>query len=243
MAEKYVFDGTSGTSLAAPMERNEPTCAPSAEVLIMPSPGLAGPNLSTSDDFLSAFVDSQKYLLYTDFSDSIVRRPFVSSLHSFPSIFEKITTPYNVVDFNFFLNKHDLLAQYPILCSNLTNGFPIGNMPALTMSTVIPNHISCQEHLVQIQTYLEDEANDGRMSGPFSKKATESILRGPFFSSPLLVAVQPQAPNVPDKIRICRHLSKHSLSSPSVNSYVTKDSFPTRFDTASRVADIVSVSL
>lgn len=95
----------------------------------------------------------------------------------------------------------------------------------------------------KIQEYLEGEVKDGRMSGPFSQTEVESILRGPFFSSPLLVAVQPQAPGVPDKIRICRHLSKDARSVPSVNSHVEKDSFPTRFDTASRVADIVRVFL
>jgi hypothetical protein len=243
MAGKSASGGTSGTLQIAPMVKNVRTCAPSVEALTMPSPGLAAPNLSTSDDFLSAFIDSQKFLVYTNFADSIIRRPFLSHLHSFPSLFEKITTPYDVLGFDFFLNKHNLVALYPLLCSNLVNGFPIGHMPALTQTTIIPNHLSCREHLDQIQSYLEDEVNDGRMSGPFSKFAIESILRGPFFSSPLLVALQSQAPGIPDKICICRHLSKDSHSSSSVNSHVTKESFPTRFDTASRVADIVCLSL
>jgi hypothetical protein len=79
------------------------------------------------------------------------------------------------------------------------------------------------------------------MSGPFSREEAEAILRGPFFSSPLVVDVQPQQPGTPDKIRICRHLSKASKSHPSVNSHIRKEDFPTRFDLASKVAEIVSL--
>ena len=81
------------------------------------------------------------------------------------------------------------------------------------------------------------------MTGPLSCAEVESTLRGPFYSSPLLVSVQPQAPGTPDKIRMCKNLSKGTKTTPSVNSHILKSSFPTRFDTASRVADIVSPPL
>lgn len=221
------------------MERNVPTYVPSVEALITPSPGHAVPNQLTSDDFLSAFIDSQKFLSYTDFLHSIVHCPFMPSLHSLPLLFEKITTPYDAHAFHFALNKHDLLSLYPLLSSNLLSGFLIGHMPALTHSTIIPNHISCKDHMDKIQEYLKDKVKDNQMSSPFSQTEAESILRGPFFLLPLLVAVQSQAPGVPDKIRICRHLSKDSHFSSSVNSHVSKDAFPTHFDTVSHVADIV----
>lgn len=83
----------------------------------------------------------------------------------------------------------------------------------------------------------------GRMSGPFSRERVEEILGGAFFASPLIVAIQTQEPGVPDKVRICRHLSKEGKGAQSVNSHIEKEEFPTRFDTALRVADIVSFNL
>ena len=44
----------------------------------------------------------------------------------------------------------------------------------------------------------------------------------------------------PDKLRICCHLSKSTKLVPSVNLFIPKHDFPTRFDTVSRVADMVS---
>jgi len=114
-------------------------------------------------------------------------------------------------------------------------------MPELTTTNILNNHPTISEHSAVVDKYLADEVQSGRMSGPFSQQDITKILRGPFQSSPLIVAVQSQAPCVPDKLRICRHLSKSSKEVPSVNSYITKMDFPTRFDTASRVADMVSL--
>ena len=81
------------------------------------------------------------------------------------------------------------------------------------------------------------------MDGPFSRDIITSILRGPFFVSPLIVSVQPQGLGEPDKLRVCCHLSKSNKLTTSVNSHIKKEDFPTRFDTASRVADIVSIPI
>src|SRR5271168_2371094 len=77
------------------------------------------------------------------------------------------------------------------------------------------------------------------MSGPFTIVDVEKILRGSIFCSPLLVSVQTQQPGMPDKLRVCRHLSKGDKTTPSTNLHIHKEDFPTRFDTASRIADIV----
>ena len=116
-------------------------------------------------------------------------------------------------------------------------------MPEMAKTTIIPNHPSCIPFMDDIYNYLTEEVQDGRMSGPLSHAGVELTLRGPFFSSPLLVSVQPQAPGTPDKIRMCKNLSKATKTASSVNSYILKESFPTHFDTASRVADIVSLLL
>jgi hypothetical protein len=86
----------------------------------------------------------------------------------------------------------------------------------------------------QIDEYLTEEVDCGRMSGPFTFDETTLILKGPFQCSPIVVDVQP------DKLRICRHLSKESKRNASVNSYIDTDKFPTRFGSAAEVAEIVS---
>src|SRR6266567_6890212 len=112
---------------------------------------------------------------------------------------------------------------------------------ALLLHTVIlPNNPSTSFHMGAVDEYLHKELSAGRMSGPCSCEKTELIMRGPFQSSPLIVAVQPQHPGVPDKLWICRHLSKSTKTHPSVNSHILKDDFPTRFDMASKVAKMVS---
>ena len=115
-------------------------------------------------------------------------------------------------------------------------------MPTLTEPVILPNNTSTYPYMHEIHDYLQKELLAGRMSGPFSREEAEVILRGPFFSSPLVVDVQPQQPGTPNKIRICRHLSKGSKLHPSVNSHIRKEDFPMRFDLASKVAEIVSLS-
>ena len=113
-------------------------------------------------------------------------------------------------------------------------------MPALTDAAILANNPSTHAYMPEIHDYLEKELLAGRMSGPFSHAETELILCGPFQSSPLVVSLQPQQCGMPDKVRICQHLSKASKTHASVNSYIHKEDFPMRFDFASKVAEIVS---
>lgn len=99
---------------------------------------------------------------------------------------------------------------------NLRLGFPLGDMPALSHTNILHNHPSIGDHWDLIDQYLTDEVSSGRMDGPFSQLEVESILRGPFQSSPLIAVIQPQAPGEPDKVRICRHLSKATKAVSSV---------------------------
>ena len=113
-------------------------------------------------------------------------------------------------------------------------------MPPLLQTVVIPNNPSVLPFMNEVAEYLYKEVASRRMSGPFSHEEAELIMRGAFQSSPLIVSIQPQEPGSPDKLRICRHLSKATKHHASVNSHIRKDQFPTRFDTASIVAHIVS---
>jgi hypothetical protein len=218
-------------------------CAHSAAArLITPFLGPAVPNpLLVLEDFL--LIAHTPRLLYTDFSSSIVSHPpytFSSFDHS--SIFNRISHPYNDPDaFESLLLKHNLSSDYPLLPFNLRHGFPLGHMPPIYDTVIIPNNPSILPHMDVIDEYLHKELLAGRMSGPLSREEVELTLRGPFQSSPLIVSVQPQEPGTPDKIRICRHLSKATKLHASVNSYIRKDDFPTRFDMASKVADMVSI--
>jgi hypothetical protein len=206
-----------------------------------PSPGSAdlAPPLPTIEKFLSFTTPIP--LPYRNFSDTIIHRePDKDSFELPNSIFLKIIHPYDSDAFNSFLRKHNLLDFYPFLVTNLKEGFPLGEMPALTSTVIIPNHPSALQHPEVIDKYLTDEVVAGRMSGPFPCQQIRDLMYGDFFSSPLLISVQIQQPGTPDKLRVCRHLSKNDKNASSVNSHIKKEDFPTRFDTASRVADIVS---
>lgn len=182
------------------------------------------------------------HLPYPRLLSSVVRRPpFNCSVHSQPEIFEKIVVPYDANAFEFFLDKFHLLDSYPDLVSFLRHGFPIGSMPPLDAISVLDNHPSIHHHSSVVDEYLDEEMASGRLDGPFSKSEVSRILRGSFQSSPLVVAIQPQAPGEPDKVRICRHLSKSKDSILSVNSFIKTTEFPTRFDTAASVAELVSL--
>ncbi|PPR05117.1 hypothetical protein CVT24_010092 [Panaeolus cyanescens] len=198
-------------------------------------------------DTLSLFLEASlsPSLIYADFSSTIVERPPVPSSTLFPhSLYDKIVTPYSADAFESYLNSLNIAHKYPLLCENLRKGFPLGNMPEITQTHIFPNHFSVLGHEEVIDSYLKEEVECGRLDGPFSKELVEGILRGPFFSSPLLIVSQPQGPNLPDKIRVCRHLSKEDAKRdiPSVNSYIVKDDFPTRFDTATKVAKMIALA-
>ena len=200
--------------------------------------------LAAHDPQTEAFVQASlpPHLSYSDFSSSIIPQPPLSNASPEQSLLsDRILHPYNADAFEFLLCKHHLLNSYPLLPRNLRLGFPIGHMPPLSQTIVMPNNPSTISYLDTISDYLTKEVTAGRLSGPFSREVTEQILRGPFQSSSLIVSVQPQEPGVPDKLRVCQHLSKTTKVHASVNSHIRKDDFPTCFDTASKVADIVSL--
>lgn len=183
------------------------------------------------------------HLVYRDFTNVINFRPRLPSMSALDcEIFERIVHPYNICAFERLLSKHHLTSAYPLLSKNLTLGFPLGTLPALKHSIIIKNHPSVNRFPMIVEDYIEAEKKLGRMSGPFSQTEVERILRGPFYSSPFIVAEQEQGPNLPPKYRVCRHLSKDDPISgtPSVNSFICKDDFPTRFDMAFKVAEEVS---
>jgi hypothetical protein len=216
----------------------DPTPAPSAVVL---TPLLAGHAAAPPPKIDWTTILPSLRLSYPRLLESIFRRPsFDPSIHLRSDIFQKVVTPYDPAAFSFFLDKYDLRDSYPDLISFLAHGFPIGVMPALEATNILNNHPSIFLHPDLVDNYLSEEVSSGRVDGPFSRSQVFAIMRGHFQSSPLVVISQPQAPGEPDKVRICRHLSKASSSILSVNSFIRTTLFPTRFDTAARVAELVS---
>ena len=219
-----------------------PSVVPSSTTLLPGSVGFVPDGHLTPIDLFPSPILPQ-VLPYRDFSDTIVHRdPFPVDTEHSDNIFSRIVHPYDINAFEQFLSKHDLTYFYPLLITNLRNGFPLGEMPALTDTVVFKNHPSTLLYPDIVDKYLADELTAGRMSGPFSLQIVEIILRGPIFCSPLLISVQIQQPGMPDKLRVCRHLLKGDKHTPSMNSHIQKEDFPTRFDTALRVANIVGSS-
>jgi len=181
------------------------------------------------------------HLTYSDFSSSVIPQPPLSNPCLDDSfLFNRILHPYNADAFESLLHKHHLFESYPLLPCNLHLSFPIRHMPPLSNTIIMPNNPSIISYVDTVSNYLKKEVTAGRLSGPFPQNITEQILRGPFQSSSLIISVQPQEPGMPDKLRVCQHLSKAMKLHESINSHIHKDDFPMCFDTASKVAEIVS---
>jgi hypothetical protein len=184
------------------------------------------------------------FLRYTDFSSFIHHRTRPPNADPADyEIYERVITPYNADAFSIMLEKHKLTSTYPLLVENLRSGFPLGTLPPLTQTIIIPNHPSVHDHPDAVEAYLQTEVAVCRMSGPYTQEEVQRILRGPFYCSPFIVAVQEQSGDLPPKKRVCRNLSKGDRRTgfDSVNSFIDKKDFPTRFDMAWRVAEAVSI--
>ncbi|KAF7314726.1 hypothetical protein MKEN_00946600 [Mycena kentingensis (nom. inval.)] len=157
-------------------------------------------------------------------------------------IYSRIVTPYVADAFETNLRELGIEDEFPHLVRNLREGFPIGDMPILDRTIIIPNHSSVDAHEDVVQAYVDKELAANRISGPFSEEETERILGGAFVSSPLLVSENEQGPGKPPKYRVCRNLSKESKKDgfPDINSFVEKESFPTSFDSAYKMGDTVA---
>jgi hypothetical protein len=130
----------------------------------------------------------------------VVWRPtFDPILRDDPHHFTKFVCPYNADAFESLLDKHNLFTLYPNLVYNLRHGFPLGAMPNLLATSILPNNASVAVYFEAVESYIQNEVAANRMSGPFTIDVVERILRGPVQSSPLIVSVQPQGPGEPDK--------------------------------------------
>jgi hypothetical protein len=152
----------------------------------------------------------------------------------------RINIPYDTDAFDSLLDKHDLRSAHPDLTEKMRSGFRMGDFPELRETVIFKNHASVDKHREFVEAYLDGEVAAGRMSGPFTEEETRQIVGGHFQCSPMIVAEQTQELGKPNKLRLCRHLSKGDAAHPSTNDFIDKEDFPTKFGTAAQVAEIVS---
>jgi hypothetical protein len=195
--------------------RNDCTSAVSAEATTPPSrptpdardsgTDTSGPEFRPEAFFLDAQgIDAGSRLIYPDLQPFVHHRlPTGTRNPHFEELFNRIIHPYDVSEFRRLLSKHNLTQHYPHLIDNLSHGFPLGRMPKLQHTVIIPNHKSVEEHRDAVHDYLKEELEKQPMSGPFSRSEMEEICRGPFYSSPMIVVLQEQEPGTEAKKRIC----------------------------------------
>lgn len=118
----------------------------------------------------------------------------------------------------------------------------MGIFPELKETRVFPNKSSVMEHSEFITEYFTEEVESGRMSGPYSREGMEAVLGGPFQCSPLAVDEKEVDGSFELKLRMCSNLSKGDARTPSVNSFSSKDEFPTNYDPAALVGELVSLN-
>ena len=137
---------------------NAPMSAPSAAQKIT-TLSLGHANLDhipSNNLFIS--MTSPSLLNYRDFYDTIIHRPLLlTSTDSHNEIYNHIVQPYDPDAFENLMLHHELTYLYPLLVTNLRNGFPLGEMPSLTETVILENHPLAQEYPDTVKQYLEDE--------------------------------------------------------------------------------------
>lgn len=113
-------------------------------------------------------------------------------------------------------------------------------MAPIVESYCPPNLPLSSLHADIVRSYIQEEVRLGRFSSPLTKEQMEAKI-GPFRSSPIQLVIKPGAPGEPDKPRVCRNLSYRGKYSYSINDQINSDDFPTRWGTASEVAEIVRI--
>ncbi|KAL4261893.1 Hepadnavirus polymerase/reverse transcriptase [Pleurotus pulmonarius] len=177
----------------------------------------------------------------TDIAPLLMLPPPPPTNSYYPDILLRIETPYNADAFEAFFQRFPhLRQQYPNLVQKLRKGFPMGEYPVLDKTVTWPNGKAVEKHRSFVDEYFVEEVKEGRLSGPYSQATTEQILGGPFQCSPITVKVQPQNPGEDPKLRVCIDLSRGTHSYPATNDYSDIRDFPTKFDSALQVAEIVA---
>jgi hypothetical protein len=197
-----------------------------------------------SSPFLAHTLSPHAALTYTDLLPTVhPHLPIADSNDILDMLLDLTVMPYDADAFEQLWEQKNLTSQYPHLVRNLRQGFPIGRMPKLDKTIILPNHPSADIERDTVLEYIAMETAASRMSGPFTCEEMHRICHGHFYVSPLIVSVNDQGPDLPPKKRVCRNLSKAAPQSnmAAVNDFIDKADFPTCFNMPWRMAEIVSV--
>jgi hypothetical protein len=183
-----------------------------------------------SSPFLAHTLSPHTTLTYINLLPTIHPHPPIADPNDdLDTLLDITVTLYNADAFEHLLDQKNLTGHYPHLIRSLCQGFPIGHMPKLEQTLILPNHPSADIERNTVLEYFATEMAASRMSRPFTHKEMHCICRSHFYVSPLIISVNDQGPGLPPKKRVCRNLSKAASRSgmPAVNDYIDKADFPT----------------
>ncbi|OBZ79912.1 hypothetical protein A0H81_00724 [Grifola frondosa] len=149
---------------------------------------------------------------------------------------DRIITPYDADEFESTLRRLQLLDLHPSLPHRIRFGFPIGDLNPIPKTFTPANHASGIENLDFIKSYIAEQVELGRMTGPYTRSEVEKILGSNFVSSPLAVIEKAGSRG---KLRLVQNCSFKDENGISVNSQINSEDFPTKWGTAAQVAEIV----
>ena len=147
-------------------------------------------------------------------------------------------TPYKPGAWLMALTTFDLLHRYPNVYTSLHFGFST-NIPPLMNTFMPPNNPSIRANQNIFDKIINKEFAKGRYIGPYSKAEIEDAI-GHFQTSPLSLVPKPGKPG---KFRLVQNLSfphRPNLSTPSINSFVDPDHYPSSYSTFPIVCLLIS---
>ena len=192
---------------------------------------------------LSPLLTTSQFLSYHDFSNNIIHQDsLITSDTDFfkhsSNIYLRIVHPYDTDTFHHFISKHDLTPFYSLLVTNLRNGFPLGEMPVITDTVIFKNHLSATLHSDVIDKYLTLAVCQDPSHVTMLKTSCVALFSAPhslFLSRPNNLAHQTNF----EFVDTCQKETRTWLPQILIFTKNLKEDFPTHFDTALKVADIV----
>ncbi|RXW18110.1 hypothetical protein EST38_g7748 [Candolleomyces aberdarensis] len=169
------------------------TTAPISEFTAAPSAAattqlLVGSVISSERPDCTLWSSVHPPLQYTDFSSTVNLRFSDPSFNTdLQRLFHYNTSPYEANTFDSMLRDSDLLGDYPLLCDNLRNGFPLSDMPPLASTVIHSNLTSCDQYRTEVMAYLDEEITAGQMSGRYTLGLPPPVER--YFNPPFVAEV------------------------------------------------------
>ncbi|CDO77105.1 hypothetical protein BN946_scf184501.g10 [Trametes cinnabarina] len=151
---------------------------------------------------------------------------------------DRVITTYRADEIEEELKAWGLWEKHATLTTRLRAGFHIGDMRPLTTTFTPENHKGGKENITFIENYTREQVLLGHMTGPYSAQQVREILGSHFRSSPL--SVVEKSSQEPGKLRLIQNCSFRDEDGVSVNDMISSEDFPTRWGTATEVAEIIA---